>query len=124
MISSLMDNPSAQCGGQMRQEIAMVNPSFTRICAASDHAGRPSAKKICFDNGLELEVIGGHTLRILADDLAHQGTYDLWIVSNYVNTSSNELWEFTNTSLQLTIGDKINDLDCNRNNDYTILSYI
>jgi len=77
----------------------MVNQSLARICAASDHAGRSSAKKICFDNGLELEVIGGHTLRILADDLAHQGTYDLWIVSNYVNISSNELWEFTNTSL-------------------------
>jgi len=109
----------------------MKNSLDGSVCTKSEFDVGLSGKKICFDNGLEFEVVNRYefrgapglyglqlinydALRVLADKKVHQGTYELWIVSYYVNKTNNDLWSFKNTSLTITIGSLFKDIDCNR----------
>jgi len=47
---------SADGCGEIRQEIQMKDLSQNTVCEASDFDTRLSGKKICLQNGVELEV--------------------------------------------------------------------
>ena len=57
----------------------MKDPSESTVCDESDFDTEVSAKKICFNNGLELEVINYQTLRINTNSFDQIGTYEAYI---------------------------------------------
>ena len=88
----------------------MKDSTQNNICGDSDFDTRQSGKKICFTNGLEFEVINYETLRITANSLASQGTYELWIWSHHVDSTGTKLWSFRATPLTITISGPV--IDC------------
>ncbi len=97
--------------GSIRQEIQMKDTSLGSICTISDFDTRPSAKKICFTNGLVFEVIDYQTLRVTANSVLHIGTYELWIWSYHVDISGTRLWSVRATPLTLIISGQV--INCN-----------
>jgi len=89
--------------GSIRQEISMKNTSSSSICSESDFDTRPTAKKICFTNGLVFEVIDYKTLRITANSLQHLGTYELWVWSYHVDNTGTKLWSIRATPMTVII---------------------
>ena len=53
--------------GEMRQEIQMKDLSQNTVCRASDFDTRLSGKKICLENGVELEIPDHKTLKVFAN---------------------------------------------------------
>ena len=66
---------SASGCGEIRQEIQMKDLSENTVCEESDFDTKLSGKKICLQNGVELQVVESKTLRVTANSLEHLGTY-------------------------------------------------
>lgn len=81
----------------------MKDTSGSNNCVDSDFDTRSSAKKICFTNGMEFEVIAYETLRITANGMALLGSYELWIYSHHVDSTASKLWSVRATPLTITI---------------------
>ena len=82
----------------------MKDTSLGTNCLDSDFDTRPSAKKICFTNGLEIEVIDYKVLRINANNQLQEGNYELYILSHHVDSTGNQLWGIRYTTLSITVG--------------------
>ena len=89
--------------GEMRQEIQMQDLSQNIVCENSDFDTRLSGKKICHQNGLEMQVLDHKTLKVLANSLQQLGIYKLWIDTHHVDSTGTKLWSIRATPLTLTI---------------------
>ena len=100
--------------GEIRQEIQMKDLRENIICLKSDFDTRLSGKKICLQNGVELQVVESKTLRVTVNSLENLGTYYLWLFSYHIDSTGSKILSLRATPLTLTISGSVkNKEDCN-----------